>query len=64
MREHQRKIWRRIAVAALFIAGLSQTGCESADPHESNIPWARPATWEGGAPGMGTGGFNQGRTGY
>ena len=28
-------------------------GCEKASRDDSNIPWARPAHWEGGMPGMG-----------
>lgn len=28
------------------------SGCQSANQAESQIPWSRPATWEGGAPGI------------
>ncbi|WP_269540825.1 hypothetical protein [Cerasicoccus fimbriatus] len=65
MRE-QLKQHSRLWLAAAFVAlgGLFLSGCESADPEQSNLPWARPATWEGGAPGMGGGGFNAGRDSY
>ncbi|GHB95552.1 hypothetical protein [Cerasicoccus arenae] len=66
MRENKR-IQLRLIIAAAFLTftGLFLSGCESANPDESNLPWARPATWEGGAPGMGGGGgLGAGRTGY
>lgn len=55
--------WRITALLALG-AGLFTTGCETANPQESSIPWARPADWEGGAPGIGGGNMSKGRTGY
>lgn len=28
------------------------SGCQSVHQEESQIPWSRPASWEGGAPGI------------
>lgn len=64
--DKNKRIVRLLVLGAVaMIGGLFTSGCESADPHESGLPWARPAQWEGGAPGLGGGGgLNQGRTGY
>ncbi|MGE9295429.1 MAG: hypothetical protein ACQKBV_03990 [Puniceicoccales bacterium] len=64
MRENTTINWRLLIAAGLFLGALFVGGCESANPQESQLPWARPASWEGGAPGMGGGGLNQGRNGY
>ena len=38
-----------IALSAIFC------GCQTrSDRNTSSIPWSRPATWEGGIPGMGS----------
>lgn len=37
---------------ALLGASQLLTGCFDADEDESQIPWAQPASWEGGMPGM------------
>jgi hypothetical protein len=29
------------------------TGCATKQREDSSIPWSRPASWEGGMPGMG-----------
>ncbi|MBC8041005.1 MAG: hypothetical protein H7Y06_10710 [Opitutaceae bacterium] len=29
------------------------TGCTTKTEADSSIPWSRPASWEGGIPGMG-----------
>jgi hypothetical protein len=29
------------------------SGCATKQPEDSSIPWSRPASWEGGIPGMG-----------
>ncbi len=45
---------RRLTLALLgsaFLALLS--GCATKSPEDSSIPWSRPASWEGGIPGMG-----------
>ncbi len=45
---------RPVLLFLLAIAGLiGCNGCESKKPSDSKIPWARPASWEGGPPGMG-----------
>jgi hypothetical protein len=45
---------RRILRLALgSTLALLATGCATKQPEESSIPWSRPATWEGGIPGMG-----------
>lgn len=42
-------------LAALSLAGaaLAVTGCATKTEADSSIPWSRPASWEGGIPGMG-----------
>lgn len=44
---------RRLALllgSALLAFGA---GCATKQPEDSSIPWSRPASWEGGIPGMG-----------
>jgi hypothetical protein len=41
-----------LALLAVSFAAIF-TGCTST-PEESSIPWNRPASWEGGIPGMGS----------
>lgn len=43
----------RLLILAAF-AALALSGCSEPEPRdESNLPWSRPASWEGGMPGMG-----------
>jgi hypothetical protein len=45
---------RRLALLVLGSALLAMaSGCASKQPEDSSIPWSRPASWEGGVPGMG-----------
>ncbi len=47
------RFWLAVLLAALALAGLC--GCED-NPQAADtqkVPWGRPATWEGGIPGMG-----------
>ena len=45
---------QRLALLALGASlALFATGCASKQPEDSSIPWSRPASWEGGIPGMG-----------
>ena len=45
---------RRLLLAVLGSAlALLATGCATKQPEDSSIPWSRPASWEGGSPGMG-----------
>jgi hypothetical protein len=37
-----------VALAAIF------SGCTTKTARDTSIPWSRPATWEGGIPGMGS----------
>jgi hypothetical protein len=39
----------------LFCIALGSlvTGCTTKTSRDSSIPWTRPASWEGGIPGMG-----------
>jgi hypothetical protein len=39
-------------LALLFVA--IGTGCTSKTAQDTSMPWSRPATWEGGIPGMGS----------
>jgi hypothetical protein len=45
----------KLLVASLALAGgsLFLTGCSTKTEADSSIPWSRPASWEGGIPGMG-----------
>jgi len=45
-----------LALLLLAFAALLLSGCAKGDPDDSQLPWAQPASWEGGMPGMG-GGF-------
>jgi hypothetical protein len=40
-----------LALGSTFITLAS--GCATKQPEDSSIPWSRPASWEGGLPGMG-----------
>jgi hypothetical protein len=40
-----------IALGSLLAALTS--GCATKQAEDSTIPWSRPASWEGGVPGMG-----------
>ncbi len=48
---------KKFILVALTLAGvasmLATTGCSSKTEQDSSIPWSRPASWEGGIPGMG-----------
>lgn len=47
-------MFRRLLLALVGCSLLAlATGCASKTPEESSIPWSRPASWEGGIPGMG-----------
>ena len=46
-----RKIVFALSLIALALLGF--TGC-AADPKESSLPWARPASFENQVPGMTT----------
>ena len=50
-------------LTALALAGTAfiVTGCTSKTEADSSIPWSRPASWEGGIPGMGGMGSPGGR---
>lgn len=49
----------RLVLLALGSAfALLATGCATKQPEDSSIPWSRPASWEGGIPGMGSMGGN------
>lgn len=45
---------RRLVLLLLVSAFAAlATGCASKTAEDSTIPWSRPASWEGGMPGMG-----------
>ena len=48
---------KKLVLLGLALAGivatLATTGCSSKTEQDSSIPWSRPASWEGGIPGMG-----------
>jgi len=49
------KIIKFIGISiALAATCLLLSGCADS-AHDSDLPWGRPADWEGGLPGFGTG---------
>lgn len=38
---------------ALLATAFALSGCFNSTEDEQTVPWGRPASWEGGAPGMG-----------
>lgn len=52
------KTTRLCLIILLSLSTLGLTACLDSDVDEQNIPWGRPKSWEGGAPGMGGGGAN------
>ncbi len=48
---------KKLVLAGLALAGfgaaLFTSGCATKTAEDSTIPWSRPASWEGGIPGMG-----------
>jgi len=44
---------RRLILAILCCTALATGGCFDRNPDEQELPWSRPADWEGGAPGFG-----------
>ena len=48
---------KKLFIATLALTGVSlallSTGCTTKTEQDSSIPWSRPASWEGGMPGMG-----------
>ncbi|MCX6938237.1 MAG: hypothetical protein NTU80_10140 [Verrucomicrobia bacterium] len=45
----------RLTLLLILGSGLLSlvTGCATKQQEDSSIPWSRPASWEGGVPGMG-----------
>ena len=46
---------KKLLLTALALAGVSLlfSGCSTKTENDGTIPWSRPASWEGGIPGMG-----------
>jgi hypothetical protein len=42
-----------LAALAVIAGSLLFSGCTTKTEADSTIPWSRPASWEGGIPGMG-----------
>jgi hypothetical protein len=53
---HPIKTCQALLLLILFLSTLGLTACLDSDVDEQAIPWGRPKSWEGGAPGMGGGG--------
>jgi len=50
---------QRLLLSLLALAGVAAlSGCAAKSEKDSTIPWSRPASWEGQAPGFG--GFGSG----
>ena len=45
---------RHIPKLLLLLVLLFETGCFNASPDDQELPWSRPADWEGGVPGLGS----------
>lgn len=46
---------KKLIIAFLATALLALfTGCTTKTSRDTSIPWSRPASWEGGIPGMGS----------
>lgn len=46
---------KRLIIAFLATAMLALfAGCTTKTSKDTSIPWSRPASWEGGIPGMGS----------
>ncbi len=43
----------RIYKLLILLSILAHAGCFNANPDDQELPWSRPADWEGGVPGMG-----------
>ncbi len=54
--ESMKASYRLFLLLGLLSAGLL-SGCATKTEDETTIPWSRPATWEGTAPGFGGSGF-------
>ena len=47
------KSQKSLLVLLTLALGALLTGCTTKTSKDSSIPWSRPASWEGGIPGMG-----------
>lgn len=50
-----KKIFRFFLLVFLGLSTMGLTTCFDSDVDEQSIPWGRPKSWEGGAPGIGSG---------
>jgi hypothetical protein len=41
-----------LLLGAFFVLGLTGCGTLNEDENEQQVPWSRPASWEGTVPGM------------
>ncbi|MDX2187843.1 MAG: hypothetical protein SFV32_12980 [Opitutaceae bacterium] len=48
------KLARTLVSLALAGIGLTLVGCSTKTNRDTSVPWNRPASWEGGIPGMGS----------
>jgi hypothetical protein len=46
-------MFRLLTTLALAVGSLLAAGCATTAREDSTIPWSRPASWEGGIPGVG-----------
>ena len=44
---------RTFILFILLLSLLMNAGCFNANPDDQELPWSRPADWEGGVPGVG-----------
>lgn len=45
--------FKQVVLIGALLSLLSFSGCFNSTADEQTVPWGRPASWEGGAPGMG-----------
>lgn len=48
------RFWLTLLLALLALAGLSACADNPQAESTQKVPWATPASWEGGVPGMGS----------
>jgi hypothetical protein len=46
-------ITRLLLIFTLSWCALATSGCFDTNPDDQELPWSRPADWEGGVPGFG-----------
>ncbi len=48
------KRFKVLLALGLTLGGALFSGCTTKTDRDTSVPWGRPASWEGGIPGMGS----------